>query len=67
MSRFLPTKRNLRKALHFFFYLKKTAEEYHVSLLEAYGEFTPTDRTVESWFRPYKRGDFDVQDKEPPG
>jgi len=67
MSNFVPTKRNLREALLFCFHLKKSAAESQRMLSEAYGDYTPSISTCEYWFRRYKKGDFDTEDKERPG
>ena len=67
MPKFELTKRNLREAKIFCFNLKKSAAGCHLSLVEAYDNHTPTDQTVENWFRRFKSGDFDLEDKERPG
>lgn len=67
MSTFVPTKRNLREALLFCFNWKKKAAESHRLLCEVYGEHAPSQQTCEYWFRRFKSGDFDVDDKERPG
>lgn len=36
-------------------------------LEEAYGDYCPTIRTVELWFKRLKEGDFDVEDRERQG
>lgn len=36
-------------------------------LEEAYGELAPSKTTCEDWFKRFKSGDFNVQDKERPG
>ena len=64
----MQTKRNLRETLLFCFHLKKSfAVESQRMLLEAYGDYTPSISTCEYWFRCYKKGDFDTEDKECPG
>jgi [histone H3]-lysine36 N-dimethyltransferase SETMAR len=67
MSKFVPTKRNLREALLFCFHLKKSVAESQRMLSEAYGDYAPSISTCEYWFRRYKKGDFDTEDKERPG
>lgn len=67
MSSFVPSKRNLRESLLFCFHLKKKAAEGYRMLLEAYGDHAPSISTCEYWFRRFKSGDFDVEDKERPG
>jgi histone-lysine N-methyltransferase SETMAR len=67
MSNFVPTKQHLREVLLHYFVLKKNATEAHRLLMEAYGEYSPTDRTCRTWFERFRNGDFDVDDKERPG
>nr|CCC86608.1 transposase [Tapinoma nigerrimum] len=67
MSSFVPENVHLRHALLFLFHQKKKAAESHRLLVETYGEHAPTIRTCETWFRQFKCGDFNVQDKERPG
>lgn len=67
MSGFIPKKRNLREALLFCFHLKKSATESLRWLSEAYGDYAPSISTCEYWFRRFKCGDFDTEDKERPG
>ena len=66
MPKFKPTKRILREAMLFCIHLKKSAAGCHPFLVEAYGNHTPTVQTVENWFRRFKSGDFDLEDKERP-
>ena len=51
----MPTKRNLREALLFCFYLKKSAADYTSFI------------STRKYFRHYKKGDLDTEDKERPG
>lgn len=67
MSNFVPTKCNLREALLFCFHLKKSAAESQRMLSEAYDDYTSSISTCEYWFRRYKKGDFDTEDKKRPG
>lgn len=67
MSTFVPSKTNLREALLFCFHLKKKAAEAHRLVCEAYGDYAPSISTCEYWFRRFKNGDFDTDDKERPG
>jgi len=46
--------------------LKKTAAA-HKLLVEAYGNFVPSERTCQKWFQRFKSGDFDVNDKQRSG
>ena len=67
MPKFQPTKRNSREVMLFCFHLNKSAAGCHRLLVKAYGNHTPTVPTVENWFRRFKSGDFDLEDKERPG
>jgi len=64
MSDFKPKKHHLREVLLYFFSVKKSAAESHRLLVEAYGEAALPERTSHYWFRRFKSGDFDVEDKE---
>jgi len=66
MSNYVPTKQHLRGVLLFFFNSKKSAAESHQLLLETYGDYTPSIKTCEYWFRRFKSGNFDTEDKERP-
>ena len=61
---FEPNKRHLREVLIFCFKWKKIAAEAHRMLVEVYGDSAPSDKTCREWFRRFKSGDFDVEDKE---
>lgn len=67
MSIYVPNKQHLREVLLFFFNSKKSAAESHRLLLEVYGEYTPSIKMCEFWFRRYKSGEYGVEDKERPG
>lgn len=67
MSTFVATKRNLREGLLLCFHLKKKAVEAQRTLTEAYGDYAPSISTCEYWFRRFKSGNFDTEDKERPG
>lgn len=45
------------------FFLKKSAYKTHQILVECYGEHALSKATCENWFKRFKSGDFDVQDK----
>ena len=64
MSTFKPNKRHWREVLIFYFKWKKTAAEAHRMLVEVYGDSAPSDKTCREWFRRFKSGDFDEEDKE---
>lgn len=63
MSSFEPHKQHFREVLIFCFHLKKTAGEAHQMLMQAYGDNVPTDKSCREWFRRFKIGDFNVNDK----
>ena len=67
MAEFVPDNEHWRHVMLFMFKQKKTAAETQRTLLEVYGECAPTIRTVETWFRRFKNGDFSVEDKERSG
>jgi len=53
MSGFVSKKENLRKALLFYFNLKKSTAESYRLLVEAYGEHALPE-TCRDWFRGFK-------------
>ena len=63
MSSFVPDKDHMREALHFCFYLKKKAVEARLLLEEAYDEHALSKTTCKDWFKRFKSGDFDIEDK----
>ena len=63
MSDFVPNYRNLREVLIFFFHSKKTAAEAHRELQKVYGDAALSETTCRDWFRRFKDGDFDVDDR----
>lgn len=67
MSTFIPKKEHLREALLFCFHLKKCAAESHRMLSEAYGKHALSETCCRDWFRRFKLGDFDLQDKQRSG
>lgn len=67
MTSYVPTKRHLREALLFCYNLKKNAAESHRMLFEAYPSDCPSVKRCEFWFRRFKSGDFEMEDKERPG
>lgn len=42
------------------------AAESHRLLLQTYEKYAPLVKTSEYWFRPFKSGDFDLNQKERP-
>ena len=63
MSVLEPNSRHLRKVLTACFHFKKTAAETHRLLSETYGKATLSERTCLEWFKCFKSGDFDVEDR----
>lgn len=51
----------------YHFNLKKTAAESHRLLTEAHGELAPSDKMCRDWFRRFKDGNFDLEDKDRSG
>ena len=64
MPKFEPTKRNLLESMLFCIHLKKSASGCHRLLVEAYSNHIPKVQTVENWYRRFKNGDFDLENKE---
>jgi len=64
---FEPKKHHLREVLLYFFDMKKSAVASHRLLVEAYGEAALSETTCRDWFRRFKSGDFDMEDKERTG
>ena len=62
MSNFVLIKQHLREVLIFCFNWKKSAAEAHRMLIEVYGDTAPTDKCRE-WFRRFKDGNFNVENK----
>lgn len=67
MSVFEPNNRHLREVLLFCFNWKKSAAEAHRMFVETYGEACIDDSTCRRWYRRFKEGDFDTEDKPRPG
>ena len=63
MSDFVPNNRHLWEVLIFFFHSKKTAAEAHRELQKVYGDASLSETTCRDWFRHFKDGDFDVDDR----
>ena len=63
MSDFVPNNRHLREVLIFFFHSKKTAAEANWELQKVYGDAALSETTCRDWFRRFKDGDFDVDDR----
>ena len=63
MSDFVPNNRHWREVLFFFFNSKKTAVEAHRELQKVYGNAGLSETTCRDWFRRFKDGDFDIDDR----
>ena len=63
ISDFVPNNRHLREVLIFFFYSKKTVDEAHWKLQKVYEDAARSETTCRDWFRRFKDGDFDVDDR----
>ena len=63
MSDFVPNNRHLRKVLIFFIHSKKKADEAHRELQKVYGDTALSETTCRDWFRRFKDGDFDADDR----
>ena len=59
----LPNNRHLWKVLIFFFHSKKTVAEAHRELQKVYGDAALSETTYRDWFRRFKDGDFNVDDR----
>ena len=59
----MPNNRHLREVLIFFFHSKKTAAEAHRELQKVYGDAALSETMCRDWFRRFKDGDFDVDDR----
>ena len=54
MSNYIPSKHHFRDFLLFLFNSKKSAAESHRLLPETYGDYTPSIKMREYWFRRFK-------------
>ena len=63
MSDFVPNNRYLREVFIFFFHSKKMAPEALRGLQKVYGDAALNKTTCRDWFRRFKGGDFDVEDR----
>ena len=63
MSDFVANNRHLWEVLIFFFHSNKTATEAHQELQKVYGDAALCKTTRHDWFRRFKDGDFDVDDR----
>ena len=63
MSDFVLNNRHLREVLIFSFHSKKTAAEAHRELQKVYGDAALSETTCRDWFRRFRDGDFDVDDR----
>ena len=63
MSDFVPNNRHLREVLISFFHSKKTAAEAHREIQKVYGDAALRETTCRDWFRRFKDGNFDADDR----
>ena len=63
MSDFVLKNRHLREVLLFFFHSNKTATEAHWEIEKVHGDAALSETTCRDWFRRFKDGDFDVEDR----
>lgn len=67
MSDYIPTKEHLREVLLLYFNQSKSAAESYRLLVATYGPQTVSISTCEFWFRRFRRGEFNVEDRDRPG
>ena len=60
----MPTNHDLRTALVFCYYLKKTTAESDRILVEAYGKHAHGKTQCFEWFKKFKSGNFDVRNED---
>ena len=63
MSDFVENNRHLREVLIFFLHSQKTAAETYRELQKFHGDSVLHETTCHDWFRRFKDGDFDVDDR----
>jgi histone-lysine N-methyltransferase SETMAR len=63
MSSFVPSKGHLREGLLLCFHLKKNAREAHETLVSAYGDHALGISQCKRWYKKFKSGNFDVENK----
>lgn len=54
----------LREAMLFCLHQKKKRAECHRLLQKAYEDYSPTEKSVQNWYRQFKDGYSDTEDKE---
>ena len=59
-----PKKEHLREVLLFMFNWKKSAVEAHEMIAEVYGQDIITVRACQKWFKRFKEGDLDLDNKD---
>ena len=64
MSCFESNERDLLELLIYLFNLKKSAAEAHRLLVESYGGTALSERSCREWFKKFKNGEFNIEDKE---
>ena len=63
MADFVPNNCHLREVLIFLLHWKETAAEAHQELQKVYRDAALSEPTCRDWFRRFKNGDFDVDDR----
>lgn len=59
-----PTKEHLREVLLFMFKWKKSATEAHTIIAEVHGEDVMSIRRCQEWFKQFKEGDINLNNKD---
>ena len=67
ISSFMLNKSHLRELLIYFFNLKKSAAEAHRLLVKTYGKAALSERNCPEWCQKFKKGEFDIADRERSG
>ena len=63
MSDFVLNNRHLREVLIFFFHSKEKSAKAHRELQKVYVDAVPSETICHDWFRRFKDGDFDVDER----
>lgn len=63
MSELVPNNCHLRDVRISIFFIGKTVAEGHHDLQNVYGDAAPSEATYHGWFRRFKHGYLDVDDR----
>lgn len=63
MTKFQPSKQHLKDSLIFCYHLKKSVNECHELLTQAYSDKAPSKSVIRESFEQFKRGIFEVADE----